>query len=211
VALLAAEKKRGGRVPLERAVARFSAPEGAGRTHPYFVYERELAFEARLVALADPSHRRKSEAYRRHHLQEALERHVAETLLAALSIDPAPSPADVNKQLAAARSLVEEEVGGERLVRKAAELEGLGSLELRRFFRRRAMASLYLHVMVAPMLEPSALELRRVHRRGEGPLADRAFAEAQPALRRWYIARSLRLAAQTYYQNARARLHLTFL
>lgn len=198
-------------VVVDRAVVRFSAPEGGGRERPYFVYERELAFEARLVALADSAHRSKSEPYRRHHLQAALERHIAETLLSALTIDPKPSPVQLVNQGKAAREMLIEEVGGPSRFFAASQAEGQGSLELRRFFRRRAQASLYLHVMVAPMLEPSTLELRRVHAKGEGPLAERPFEEAEPALRRWFVARSLRAAAQTYYQNARARLRLEFL
>lgn len=198
-------------VTVDRAVVRFSAPEGAGRERPYFVYERELAFEARLVARADPAHRAKAEPFRRHHLQAALERHIAETLLAALTIDPAPSQTEITDQLAAAREMVVEAVGGESVLNLAAREEGLGSLELRRFFRRRSLASLYLNVMVEPMLVPSTLQLRRVHERGEGPLADRPFTEAEPALRRWYVAQSLRTAVQTYYQNARTRLRVDFL
>jgi hypothetical protein len=198
-------------IVIDRAVVRFSAPEGGGRERPYFIYERELAFEARLVALADSAHRSKKEPYRRHHLQQALERHVAETLLAALSIDPPPSEAEIAEQIDSARRLVSSEVGGDTALRLAAEAEGLGTLELRRYFRRRAVASLYLHVMVAPMLSPSPLELRRVHRDVDGPFAELSFEDAEPALRRWYVARSLRTAVDTYFQNARARVRLSYL
>lgn len=199
------------RLLVDRAVVRFSAPEGGGRERPYFIYQRELAFEARLVALADSSHRSKKIAYRRHHIQQALERHVAETLLAALTIDPTPTEETISAQLDEARRMVIDEVGGEQRLLLAARAEGMGSLEVRRYFRRRALASLYLHAMVTPMLSPSALELRRVHRRGEGPMADAPFDEAEPALRRWYVARSLRDAVETYYQNARARVRLDYL
>lgn len=198
-------------VVIDRAVVRFSAPEGGGRERPYFIYERELAFEARLVALADSAHRSKKEPYRRHHLQQALERHVAETLLAALSIDPPPTEEEISAQLESARSMVVSEVGGEAQFLAAASAEGIGVLELRSYLRRRALASLYLHVMVTPMLTPSPLELRRVHRDGEGPLSDLPFEDAEPALRRWYVARSLRTAVETYFQNARARVRLAFL
>lgn len=196
---------------VDRAVVRFSAPEGGGRERPYFIYERELAFEARLVALADSAHRSTKEPYRRHHLQQALERHVAETLLAALSIDPSPTEEEISAQLESARAMVVSEVGGEAAFLAAASAEGIGPLELRSYLRRRALASLYLHVMVAPMLTPSPLELRRVHRDGEGPLSDLSFDDAEPALRRWYIARSLRAAVERYFQNARARVRLAFL
>lgn len=198
-------------IVVDRAVVRFSAPEGGGRERPYFIYERELAFEARLVALADPAHRSKTEPFRRHHLQQALERHIAETLLAALTIDPAPSPEELAQQLEEAQRRVAAEVGGEAALLAAARAEGIGTLEIRRYFRRRAMASLYLHVMVTPMLSPSTLDLRRLHREAQGPDADKPFEEAEPALRRWYIAKSLRSAVETYFQNARARVRLAFL
>lgn len=207
----ASAPRPGPAVVLDRAVVRFSAPEGGGRERPYFIYERELAFEARLVALADSAHRSKKEPYRRHHLQQALERHVAETLLAALSIDPSPTEEEISAQIDSARNMVVAEVGGETRFLAAALAEGIGTLELRSYFRRRALASLYLHVMVAPMLTPSALELRRVHRAGEGPLSDLPFEDAEPALRRWYVARSLRAAVETYFQNARARVRLVYL
>lgn len=206
-----ASRERGPAIVLDRAVVRFSAPEGGGRERPYFIYERELAFEARLVALADSAHRSKKQPYRRHHLQQALERNVAETLLAALSIDPPPTLEQTAEQIDSARRMISAEVGGEDALLAAAQAEGLGTLELRRYFRRRALASLYLHVMVAPMLTPSPLELRRVHRDGEGPLSALSFEEAEPALRRWYIARSLRAAVDSYFQNARARVRLVYL
>lgn len=197
-------------VLLDRAAVRFTAPEGAGRERPYFIYERELAFEARLMALSDASHRARV-PYRRHHLQAAMERHIAETLLAANAMEPAPTPVVIEKQMAEAKTMLLAEVGGERALIEAARAEGLDSLELRRLYRRRALASLYLDRMVTPMLAPSLLSLRRAHRRGEGPLADRPFAEAEAPLRRWYIAQSLRNAVATYYQNARARLTVRFL
>ena len=41
-------------VLVDRAVVRFEAPETGGARRPRFVFERELSFEARLEALADP-------------------------------------------------------------------------------------------------------------------------------------------------------------
>ncbi len=41
-------------VLVDRAVVRFEAPETGGARRPRFVFERELAFEARLEALSDP-------------------------------------------------------------------------------------------------------------------------------------------------------------
>ena len=122
-----------------------------------------------------------------------------------------PSDAVVADQIRAAQDMVWETCGGRGRVQAAASAEGLSSLEQRAFYRRRALASLYLHRMVAPMLEPSPLELRRAHRLGEGPLSDEPFDVAEPLLRRWYVDRNLRIAVSNYYQNARSRLVIAYL
>lgn len=196
---------------VDRVIVRFSVPEGAGRQRPYFVYERELAFEARLVALADAAFSGRKEPYRRHHVQGALERHIAEALLAALTVTPPLSEEEVSAQIQAAARMLAVSVGGAERINRAALAEGISGLEQRRLVRRRALSSLYLHKMVTPMLAPSLLELRRAHRRGEGPQSDRPFSEAEPALRQWYVERSLRRAVSNYYQSARARLRIEYL
>lgn len=196
---------------LDRAAVRFSVPEGAGRERPYFIYQRQLAFEARLVALADRLHRGTVEPYRPHHLQAAMERHISETLLAAHEMEPPPTAATISAQMQEARAMLIAQVGGEQRLAEAARAEGIDSLELRALYRRRALSSLYLHRMVTPMLEPSLVELRRIHRTGQGPLAEQSFSAAQPLLRREYVAARLRRAVSTYFQNARARLRVRLL
>jgi hypothetical protein len=191
---------------------RFSVPETGGTLSPHYLFERELAFEARLEALADETFRPTEEVpYRRHHLQAALERHIAETLLASLNIAPAPSADRVDAQIRAARVLLTEQVGGALALQAAARSEGLGDLEVRGLLRRKAKASLYLHEMVAPMLEPSEAELRRVHRAGKTPFRGQPYRAIAPKLRRWYVAQRLGEAALAYYQNARARLTIEYL
>ncbi len=199
-------------VALDRVVVRFSAPETGGALSPHFVFERELAFEARLEALADSSYvPDEDRPYGRHHLQAALERHVAETLLASLRITPEPAPERVEAQIRAARVLLAEQVGGALALQSAARAEGIGDLELRSLLRRRARASLYLDAMVAPMLEPSDAELRKIHRVGQTPFRGSPYRQVEAKLRRWYIATRLGEAALTFYQNARARLVIEYL
>ncbi len=198
-------------VVVDRVVVRFTAAEAGGEQAPYFIHERELAFEARLVALADPAFRGGTEPYRRHHLQAALERHIAEVLLSVLSLDPEPSKTTVDRQQKAAWKMAEQEVGGRERLLQVARAEGIATLELRRLFRRRALASLYLDQMVAPMLEPSELELRRTHARGETPFSEEPFGEVRNQLEQWYVSRALKVAAANFFQKARARLRIKYL
>jgi hypothetical protein len=197
-------------VKLERAVVRFSAPETGGAAGPRFVYERVLSFEARLAALADAGHQpSRNGAYTEHHLRAALERHIAETLLASLRIDPPPSNQTIEAQMQLAENMLTAEVGGAEALRLAARAELIDTQELRRLYRRRALASLYLHQMVAPMLTPTDSELRELY--AKTPLLSEPFDEVKPALRRMYVSRALAEAVTTFFQNARARLRVTIL
>lgn len=203
-------------VVLDRVVARFSAPEAGGVRAPRYVFERELAFEARLVALGDASFEPKAAvdgaedvpAYRRHHLQAALERHIAEELLASLSISPKPTEAEILAQTDAARLMAERQARGSERFAAAAAAEQIGRLELRHLFRRRALASLYLDRMVAPMLDPPEFVLVRVHQNEPNPFSARPFAEVRAQVRDWYVGRELSAAVANYYQNARSRMRL---
>jgi hypothetical protein len=107
--------------------------------------------------------------------------------------------------------MAEEEVGGAGRLLQAASAEGLATLEVRRIFQRRARASLYLDQMVAPMLSPTELELRRAHRSGETPFSDSPFAEVRDSLRDYYVSQALRQAAARFFQRARARLKVEYL
>src|SRR5262245_59978568 len=78
---------------LDRVVVRWSAPETGGIGKPQFIFQRELAFEARLESLADPDP--EGGPYHDRHVRAALDRHIAETLLASLPATPAPPPKEV--------------------------------------------------------------------------------------------------------------------
>jgi len=198
-------------IVVERAIARFWAPDTGGVRSPHFIYERLLAFEARLEALSDSSHDSDNEPFRDRHLTAALERHVAETLLASLHIDPEPTEAELVRQIQAARARLVERVGGEESLAQAAQAEGIGARDQLEILRRQALASLYLDRMVAPMLDPSTAELRNLHRTRHNPFRELPFETVEPGLRRWYIAQRLAAAVQGFYQNARSRITLTLL
>lgn len=194
---------------VDRTVVRFTAPELGGPRAPRFVSARLLALEARVEALADPD--RTGAAYRERHVSAALERHIAETMLASLHIEPEPSAAELRVQAEAARRLVEERVGGSALLEAAAAAEGISRRELVSLFQRQARASLYLDRMVAPMLAPSDAELRALFRNEKTPYRDAPFETVLPGLRRWYVSTRLQAALAAYYQNARSRLRIVFL
>lgn len=200
-----------GRAPalLDRVVVRWYAPETGGVHRPQFIFQRELAFEARLEALADAD--AEAGPYRDRHVRAALERHIAESLLASLSINPAPTPQEIAARAESARSALEQRVRGRPRLIAAAAAEGIASDELDAFLRRQARASLYLDRMVAPMLEPGEFELRAVLRSGASPFKDQPFEVVEPALRRWYVGQRLAQALESYYQNARSRVSINLL
>jgi hypothetical protein len=208
--LLVMGQAQGEPMLVDRTVVRFSAPELGGPRSPRFISARSLALEARLEALADPD-RTPGVTYRERHLSAALERHVAETLLANLRIEPEPTPDELRAQTEAARRLAEERAGGPDILATAARAEGIGQRELVELFQRQARASLYLDRMVAPMLSPSDAELRALFRNERTPFRDAPFETVLPGLRRWYVSTRLQAALAAYYQNARSRLHVVFL
>jgi hypothetical protein len=196
-------------VVVDRAVVRFTAPELGGARSPRFILARVLAFEARLEALIDPD--RSGSTYRERHLSAALERHIAETLLAGLRIDPEPTAREIAAQTEAARRLMEERAGGAANIERAAREEGLSAREVMALWQRQARASLYLDRMVSPMLSPSDAELRTLYRTERTPFRDAPFETVLPGLRRWYVSNRLQSALAAYYQNARSRLTIVVL
>jgi hypothetical protein len=197
-------------VQLERAVVRFHAPETGGIERPRFIYERTLAFEARIEALA--AQERGSDApYRERHVSAALERHISEVLLSSLRIEPEPSDALVVRQVELARKVLADRVGGDEALLEAQRAEGISNAELSSLLRRQARASLYLDRMVAPMLRPSDAELEAIQRSAPAALQNESFARARPLLLRWYVSRRLSSAMASFFQEARSRVTITLL
>lgn len=191
-------------VLVDRVAVRWHAPETGGAGKPQFIFERELAFEARLEALADPEP--EPGVYHDRHVRAALERHLAETLLGSLPIMPAPGAKAVAARAEQAREILEQRVKGRAKLKEAASAEGIGTAELSLIYERQARAGLYLDRMVAPMLEPGELELRDLWRTGATPFKDQPFDQIAVPLRRWYVGQRLQQALEAYFQNARARV-----
>jgi transposase-like protein len=196
---------------LDRAVVRFVSSETGGPRSPRFVTARVLAFEARLEALADPNQTSlaNERPYLDRHVRAALERHISETVLANLRIEPAPTEDELDRQSRDAKRMLVERVGGAAALAEAARAEGIGESELLALVRRQARASLYLDRMVLPMLTPSEAELRAVHRTVETPFRNQPYATVAASLRRWYVSRRLATALDAFFQGARARIEVT--
>ncbi|HEY5375613.1 MAG TPA: hypothetical protein VIK01_18165 [Polyangiaceae bacterium] len=199
-------------VPVDRAVVRFASPETGGARHPRFVFERQLSFEARLEALSDSDRGALGDApYRERHVTAALDRHIAETILGTLRIEPEPTPAELAHQAELAHRMLSDRAGGEDALDNARRAEGISEREFGRLLQQKARASLYLDRMVTPMLEPSLAELRSLHKSTSTPFADAPFDTIRPALLRWYVSRRLNAALSSFFENARSRIDMTVL
>jgi hypothetical protein len=203
----AAAEARAPAVLVDRVVVRWHAPETGGVAKPELVFERELAFEARIEALSDPDPDPTPFADR--HVRSALDRHIAETLLASLPILPVPEAREIAGRAEAARGVLEQRCRGRDKLIAAAKAEGIGSDEIDALLRRQARASLYLDRMVAPMLVPSDAELRALLRTGATPFTGKPFDEVAEGLGRWVVGQRLSEAITAYYQTARSRVVVT--
>jgi hypothetical protein len=191
-------------------IARFTAPETGGIANPRFIFERELAFEARLEALADGGFTVSAATpYLERHVRAALERHMSETLLQSLEITPPPSAKDLEQRQRFARLAILEQVGGQGVLEQMLESEGIEQSELEILLGRRARASLYLDRMVATMLTPTDTELRIVHRTTRTPFSAQPYEAIAPLLGRWYVAQRLNAAVRAFYEGARSRIKVT--
>lgn len=198
---------------VDRVIARFESGELGGPAHPRFVFERTLAFEARIEALAE-EHRgvpRPPEGYSDRDVRSALERHVTEEILVSLPVEPPLRPDEVRRRTISAYVSLQHLVGGRQNLLDAAYAEGMEMEDLEALIERRARASLYLDRMVAPMLNPSDAELREILRTEPTPFRGERFEEVAVGLRRWYVGDRLRTALAAFFRSARARIRIVML
>lgn len=197
---------------VDRAVVRFIAPELGGYRAPRYIFERELSFEARIQALADPERPRDStKPYDSRHVRSALERHIAESLLANLRVDPVATEAEIAQQSDSARRMLYDRVGGEASLLAAASADGMTEREITNMLRRQARASIYLDRMVAPMLTPTRAELRQVYSAERHPFVQQTFEEAEVGLKQWWVGHRLADAVEQFFANARQRVSIRLL
>jgi hypothetical protein len=202
-------------VIVDRAVVRFYTPETGGTTLPRFVYERTLAFEARLEAMGATA-QGIGDGYQEHDVRAALEHHIAEEVLATLAdrliadAPPAKRPAEteltgVERDLSAA---MVERLGGAARVTEAARAEQLDTTEVAAIFRRAALAAWYIDRALTPILHPSEEQLRDVYRTSAHPYRGRPLEQVRAPLEHWFVVERARVAESAFLQGARSRVRI---
>jgi hypothetical protein len=200
---------------VERVAVRFWAPETGGAAQPRFINERTLAFQARLVAMAERQEGI-GEGFQERHVRDALEHEIGERMLASLARkllaelppDKRPPDADLARLQKELGTATFDALGGEERVTAAAAAEGLGASEVEATMQRQALAAWYLDREVTPILQPSEEQLREVYRTAAHPFRGRPFEEARGDLLRWLVADRVHAGENAFFQSARARVKI---
>ncbi|MBL8744180.1 MAG: hypothetical protein JNK04_23895, partial [Myxococcales bacterium] len=95
---------------VDRVIARWRTVDQDSASVGHLVFARELAFEARIEAMALGDGPDVKLADR--HIRSALTRHVTESLLEELPLDPPATPAEIGERAERARAALEARVGG---------------------------------------------------------------------------------------------------
>jgi hypothetical protein len=202
-------------VRVDRVVATIYAPEMGGAAHPHFVFERLLAFEARVVALLDRGDVG-APAIEERDAREAFDHVVASEILSVLAtkvqgdswVQEGPGAQQVEE---AVRRVVEatiERAGGRARLDEAARMEHVGASEVDALLRREGLAAFYLDRAVMPILHPPDEQLREAFRTSAHPFRGRSFDEVRDALSRWVLVGRLRAAETAFLQAARSRIRV---
>lgn len=192
---------------VDAVAVRFSSPETGGATRPRFITQRELSFDARLLACAEEG--RLAEPQDRH-IRAVVDQRIAIEMLSRLPLEPEP---DTNALLRVARILeaaVIDRVGGEAVLQSAAAVEGFESREIDAMFLREARAALYVERAITPVLYPSDEVLRDVYRTTAHPYRGAKYEEVHDALERWFALERLRASELQFLQGARARVKVAY-
>ena len=193
---------------MDRIAVRFVAPELGGATRPAFVTERELAFAARLEGLFEDSTAPYTPQDR--FLREALDRHVARTMLGELLIQRGIEPPDLMRSVDDARAELSARVGGEERLAAAMRAEGIDEIELKEALKRRARAAYYVDRVINPILNPSEDEVKEAFRALPHPFKAARYEETKTPFVKWLVHERMRTAELEFYQVARTRVRIVF-
>jgi len=191
----------------DAVAVRFFAPDTGGAAHPRFITQRQISFEAKLLALEeDPAG-----VLQTRHVRAAVESHVADEMLAALPIERAPTAVVVASTVEVMRGAVEQRAGGHAIALHALEADGMDAAEFTAFLQRQAHAALYLDRALGPILSTTEDQLRETYRTTSHPFRARRFEDCRDDLARWLLIERFRAAEQAYLQTARSRVTVIYL
>jgi len=202
-------------VVIERTSVRFYSPETGGTAYPRFIFERVLAFEARLADMAETPDGI-GESYGERDLRDAIEHHVAEEILASLADrfvaeappDRRPTPGDLATVERDVSAAFVERLGGRKRIDDAARAEQIDDAEVDAILRRASLAAWYIDRAVTPILHPSEEQLRNVFRASAHPYRGQRFEQVRGPLERWFVVERVRVAESAFLQAARSRVQI---
>jgi hypothetical protein len=194
------------RIP-DRVAVRFLTPETGGAARPRFLSEREVAFFARLEAMAEQVPL-DGDVYPERYVRTAIDRLVARAMLASLLVQRGSEPTDLPRLTLDARAELVDRVGGAAVLDDAMQREGIEGPELMLFLRDQARASWYVDRAITPILAVSEDALREAFRSTLHPFRSMKLEDARPRLRRWLAAERMRSAELEFLQSARARIKI---
>ncbi len=195
---------------VDRVAVRYFTPETGGAEHPRFITERELAFLSRVEARSEGVEVAKGD-YPVRFARAAVDRYVAEDMLASLQVRTGVEPPDLPRRAEEAREELELRVGGASKLSALLDEERFDEAELRVALMRRVRAAHYVDRAIAPILRPSEDELRAAFRTSLHPLRLFRLEDVREEMTRWLVQERLRLAANDFLQSARARVTLAFM
>lgn len=195
--------------PVDRVVVRYFTPETGGAAKPRFITERQLSFFARLESRAEGVDVPKGD-YPSRFVRAALDRIVAEDMLADLQIRRGVEPEGLPHLADEARAELELRVGGASRLAAIMEEESFDDAELRAALMRRVRAAYYVDRAIQPILRPNEEELRGAFRTSLHPLRSFRFEDVREEMVRWLVQERLRLVSADFLQAARARVTIAF-
>jgi hypothetical protein len=204
-----------GSVCVDRVAATIYAPEMGGVAHPHFVFERLLAFEARVVALLDRGDAGTASIEERD-VREAFDHFVAGEVLSVLATklqgdswgEERADAAQLEETVRYVTEAATERAGGRARLDDAARIEHVESSEVDALLRREGLSAFYLDRAVTPILHPADEQLREAYRTSAHPFRGRPFEEVRDALSRWLLVGRLRAAETAFLQAARSRIRV---
>lgn len=194
---------------VDRVFVRYVSPETGGGARPRFLTEHEAALFARIEALIEDGG--VNGDFLDRFGRVAVDRVIAEDMLAALQVEGGIEPPELPKLTREARETLEARVGGADALASALKAEGISDLELETVMRRRARATYYADRSLAPIIKPPEEELYNAFRSLTHPYRTMKYEDARQRFARWYAYERLRTLEIDFVQSARSRLLVTYL